>query len=170
MVGPLDHYRYLTTARRRVLDAVRGLTSEQYAQEFPFGLRSVRRTLLHMAGAEWFLIGQLRGGAEGEYPFSAQRVADLTALESGWQAQEQRTIDHIQAERDWERRIEFTVPTPGRRTFRVRASALQVFTQFSYHEVHHRSQVMAMLRHHGAPVETVDFLVLACEVLEDTRA
>jgi uncharacterized damage-inducible protein DinB len=169
MLSSSDHFQYLTAARRRILDAVRGLTAEQYAQEFPFGLRSVRRTLLHMAGAEWFLMSQISGGPDGERPFSAQRVTDFAALESAWHAQEQRTIDLIQGERDWDRRIEFTVPTPGRRTFRVRASALQVFTQFSYHEVHHRSQVMAMLRQHGAPVETLDFLVLACEVLEDTR-
>jgi uncharacterized damage-inducible protein DinB len=57
MLQPLDHYRYLTEARRRLLARVCALTPEQYEQEFPFGLRTVRRTLHHMAGAEWFVLG-----------------------------------------------------------------------------------------------------------------
>ncbi|MGH2376235.1 MAG: DinB family protein [bacterium] len=67
MLAPLEHYRYLTTARRRLFEAVRCLSPEQYVREFPFGLHTVRRTLHHMAGAEWFMLGQLhhpRGGLE----------------------------------------------------------------------------------------------------------
>lgn len=167
-MGPLDHYRYLTTARRRLLDRVRELTPEQYRQEFPFGLKSVRRTLLHMAGAEWFILGQLRGEPKmEEYPFVSERVPDFAALEKAWRDLEPRTIDILQSEQDWDRPIDFKTVIPTRQRFRVKASPIIIFTQFTYHEIHHRAQVMAMLRQLGVPVETLDFILLACEAVEE---
>jgi uncharacterized damage-inducible protein DinB len=44
---------------------------------------------------------------------------------------------------------------------------MRVFTQFCYHEVHHRAQVMAMLRQIGAPVETIDFLLLTAQAVTE---
>ena len=165
----LDLYGYMTLARHRLLDRARGLTPEQYTQEFPFGLKSVRRTLNHMAGAEWYLFGQFRGGPEGSYPFSTERVPDVATLERLWGELERETVKTIETERDWHRPIAFRVPTPGRLVFRVSASPTKIFTQFTYHEVHHRSQVMAMLRQLGVPAENLDFILLACEAIEETE-
>ncbi len=165
---PLDHYRYLTLARRRLLDRVRELSSEQYTQEFPFGLKTVRRTLLHMAGAEWFILGQLRGEPDmKEYPFGPDRAPNFAALEQAWRDLEPRTVAILQGEHDWNRPIDFRTVIPTRQRFRVKASPIIIFTQFTYHEVHHRAQVMAMLRQLGAPVETLDFILLACEAVEE---
>jgi uncharacterized damage-inducible protein DinB len=167
-MGPLDHYNYLTSARRRLLDRVRELTPEQYTQEFPFGLKSVRRTLLHMASAEWFILGQVRGELDiSENPFGRERVPDFAALEKAWRELGGRTIDILQRERDWDRPIDFNTVIPTRQRFRVKASPIIIFTQFAYHEVHHRAQVMAMLRQLGVPVETLDFILLACEAVEE---
>ena len=167
MLQPLDHYRYLTEARRRLLARVHALTPEQYEQEFPFGLRTVRRTLHHMAGAEWFVLGQLRGWPEGDNPFSPRRMRDAATLETAWRNQEPRTIELIQAEERWDRPVEITVIIPSRQAFQVRTTAIKVFTQFCYHEVHHRAQVMAMLRHLGAPTETLDFLLLTAQAVTE---
>lgn len=166
-MGPLDQYRYLTDARHRLFDGVRHLAPEQYGQTFPFGLGSVRRTVHHMAGAEWYLIGQLAGGASGDYPFASQRCPDFISLERAWREQEPRTVETLTAERAWDRSLEFTISVPGKQVYRVKASPIEVFTQVCFHEVHHRSQVMAMLRQMGVPVETLDFLLLACEVIQD---
>lgn len=169
-MGPLDHYAYVTDARHRLLDRVRDLTPDQYAQEFPFGLKSIRRTVHHLAGAERFLIGQFRGGPEGEYPYTYERYPDFLTLEQRWRDQERQIVDTLTAERDWERLIEFrTVPAGTRRVFRVKASPLRIFTQFAYHEVHHRAQIMAMLRQVGAPVENLDYVLLACDAVEENR-
>lgn len=165
---PLDHYRYLTLARHRLLDRVRELAPEQYMQEFPFGLKTIRRTVHHMAGAEWLLIGQFRGGPEGSYPFTTERCPEFPSVEAAWRNLEGTTVETIQAEKEWDRPIEFRVPIPSKQVFRVKASPIKIFTQFAYHEVHHRAQVMAMLRQVGAPVETLDFLLLACEATEET--
>ncbi len=165
---PLEHYRYLTLARRRLLDRVRELTPEQYTQEFPFGLKTVRRTLLHVAGAEWFILGQLLGEPKiAEYPFISERVPDFASFEKAWRDLEPRTAAILQAERDWDRPVDFRTATPSRQRFRVKASPIIIFTQFTYHEIHHRAQVMAMLRQLGAPVETLDFILLACEPVEE---
>ncbi|HET8679486.1 MAG TPA: DinB family protein [bacterium] len=171
MLAPLDHYRYLTTARQRLLEAVKLLAPEQYVREFPFGLHTVRRTLHHMAGAEWFVLGQLPAGlpsdGPGENPFSPRRVSDAVALDAAWKALEPRTVEIITGETDWNRPVEITVVIPSRQQFKVKTTALKTFTQFCYHEVHHRSQVMAMLRQLDAPVETLDFLLLTADAFEE---
>ena len=169
MLGPLDHYRYLTDTRRRLLERVKSLSAEQYVQEFPFGLRTVRRTLHHVAGAEWFLISQLRSDPLNDPPFSTRRLPDAASVETEWKVRETRTISYVEGERDWDRPVEIHVIIPSRQSYRVRTTAIKVFTQFCYHEVHHRSQVMAMLRQLGAPVETLDFLLLTSEVISETR-
>lgn len=166
-MSPLDHYRYLTAARRRIFEGVRLVSPEQYRQEFPFGLGTIRRTLHHMAGAEWYLIGQFRGGPEGDYPFSTERCPDGPALEKAWGNLEHKTVEILEAERDWDRIIEVRITVPSKQVYRVKASTAGIFAQFAYHEVHHRAQVMAMLRQLGAAVETMDFIVMAGEVVPD---
>ena len=44
-------YDYLTAARYRLLDWVRPISPDQYTKEFPFGLKTVRATLIEMARA-----------------------------------------------------------------------------------------------------------------------
>jgi uncharacterized damage-inducible protein DinB len=45
----LEHYDILLRARHRLLNWVQELTAEQYRQEF--GLKTVRATLVHLAGS-----------------------------------------------------------------------------------------------------------------------
>ncbi len=168
MLSPLDHYRYLTEARHRWMERVRHLSAEQYEQDFPFGLKSVRRTVHHMAGAEWFVLGQLRGRPATDNPFSYMRHPDASGLEAAWREFEPRTVEIIEGEADWSRPVEITVVIPSRQRFVVKTAAIKVFTQFCYHEIHHRSQVMAMLRQLSAPIETLDFLLLTADAIEET--
>jgi uncharacterized damage-inducible protein DinB len=94
-------------------------------------------------------------------------MRDAARLETAWRNQEPRTIELIQAEERWDRPVEITVIIPSRQAFQVRTTAIRVFTQFCYHEVHHRAQVMAMLRHLGAPTETLDFLLLTAQAVTE---
>lgn len=164
-MDPLEHYRYLIDARDKLMDGVRLLSPAQYEQEFPFGLKTVRRTLHHLAGAEWLVIGQLREWPREESPFSPRRLPDAASLEAAWRALQPRTVEIISSEQDWNRTVEITVIIPSRQAYRVTTTAANVFTQFCYHEIHHRSQVMAMLRQLGAPIETLDFLLLTAHGL-----
>lgn len=157
-LDPLAQYAYLVAAREPIFDRLRGLTPEQYRQPFPFGLGTLRRTVHHLAGAEWFLIGQIAGGAAGEYPFGADAVPDAETLERRWRALEPQTRRVLETVDDWARPIEYVVTLPNRRRYRIRSTVFWVFVQFCYHEVHHRAQAMAMLRQLGASVETIDVL------------
>ncbi len=62
---------------------------------------------------------------------------------------------------------DITVIIPSRQRFRIQTTALKTFTQFCYHKVHHRSQVMAMIRQMDAPVETLDFFWLTADAFEE---
>jgi uncharacterized damage-inducible protein DinB len=166
---PMDQFEYLVRARHRVLERARELRPEQYRQVFPFGLGSVRRTLHHLGGAEWYLLGQLRGGPEGDFPFTSERAPDVAGLEHEWEIVERASRWILSGERDWDRVIEYQVTIPSKQTYQVKASSIEIFTQFVYHEIHHRAQVMAMLRQLEVPVETIDFILLACDAVEAPR-
>jgi uncharacterized damage-inducible protein DinB len=42
-------------------------------------------------------------------------------------------------------------------------------TQLLFHEVHHRAQVMAMLRHVGTPLQGLDYSLLRWQWFKKTR-
>lgn len=163
----LAHYAYLVAARIPLFDRIRSLSPAQYRQVFPFGLGSMRRTLHHLAGAEWYLVGQIGGGPSGVYPFASEAVPDFPTLERLWRGLEPLTRRTLQVEQDWEQPFEYVVTIPGGRRYRIRTTRSAVFIQFCYHEVHHRAQAMAMLRMLDTPVETVDFAWLTGRVTEE---
>jgi uncharacterized damage-inducible protein DinB len=166
-IHPLEHFDILIRARQKLLDWVRELTPEQYTQEFPFGLRSVRATLLHLAGAEW-LHGRAGKGEDVAIarPFSAERHPDLASLERDWKGLEAVTRAWLESESDWTRRMETVVRRSNGSMVRVGFTPEKLAFQLCYHEVHHRAQVMAMLRQMGIAAEDLDFNRYAFEWLE----
>jgi uncharacterized damage-inducible protein DinB len=158
---PLEHYDILRQARARVLDGVRELTPDEYTHEFPFGLKTIRATLVHMAGAEWIYGVRARGEAYRfeDRPFRDERYPDFPGLEADWRELAEGTPAWLQSETDWERRIEdvYVGRIPGRKPMRIVTTPERIAFQMFYHEVHHRAQVMAMLRQLGRPVENLDF-------------
>jgi uncharacterized damage-inducible protein DinB len=165
---PLEHYDILLRARHKLLDWVRELTEGQYRQEFPFGLNSVRATLVHLAGSEW-LHGKAARGEDitsGERPFTEARYPDYLPLEGAWKGLEAGTRAWLESETNWARSL-VTIARRGddgliRVGFTPEALAFQLF----YHEVHHRAQVMAMLRQLGIAAEGLDFNRYAFEWTE----
>ncbi|MDR5683149.1 MAG: DinB family protein [Armatimonadota bacterium] len=156
---PIEHYDVLRQARAKVLDRARELSEDEYAREFPFGLKSIRATLVHVAAAEWIYNARARGEdfRREEIPFREERYPDFASLEADWRDLEARTRAWLQSETDWDRPIEYTVALPGGGRVRVATTPQRIAFQMFYHEVHHRAQVMAMLRQLGHPVEDVDF-------------
>jgi uncharacterized damage-inducible protein DinB len=162
---PLEHYDILLRARHALLDRVRELTPEQYTQPFPFGSVTVRATLVHLADAEW-IYGRRVLGEEVRYdnrPFTEERHLEFGSLASAWTDLETGTRDWLAAEHDWTRRIETISRLPGRPPRKVVFTPEKVAFQMFYHEVHHRAQVMAMLRQKGVAVENLDFAIYAYE-------
>jgi uncharacterized damage-inducible protein DinB len=172
---PARIYDYLLKAREKVLAATRRLSLAQYTQEFPFAHKSVQATLVHIAGAEWTYNRRLRGEEippPADRPFTRFSQTEFAPLEAAWKAQGEETKRTLGEIADWSRPIEYVVtPPPGgtgpfQRPTRIRTTAGGFATQLIVHEVHHRAQVMAMLRQLGAVVEVVDYSALMFERTE----
>ena len=156
----LRTYEYLELSRRRVLDAVRGLSEEQYRREFAIGLGSMARTLTHMLGAEWYYIQRMEGREVPPYETWAVRdeaPLGFDELEERWRRQGEETRGAFGRVRDWSAPIEYQVTDDEGREMIVTASAADLFTQLALHEVHHRAQVLNMLRQMGVVLGDIDF-------------
>jgi uncharacterized damage-inducible protein DinB len=165
---PIEHYDIVQKARAKVLDRVRDLTPDEYTRQFPFGLKTIRATLVHMAGAEW-IYGVFARGEEYRFedrPFRDERYPDFPGLEADWRELAESTRTWLQSETDWTRRIEYTGRIPGPKPMRIVTTPERTAFQMLYHEVHHRAQVMAMLRQLGRAVENLDFARWAFEWTE----
>ncbi len=160
---PLRIYDYLTLARQRILQRVRPLSAEQYAREFPIGHETLGRTLTHIMISEWYYVQRIRGcdvPPDDQWPIQQENPPPFGALEAAWIEQAGDTRDALSAVRDWSAELEYRVTGDDDRAEIVTASAADIFTQLALHEVHHRAQVMNMLRHLGVPAEDLDFNTL----------
>ena len=154
-------FDYVVKARGKLLEWVRSQPPSVYTQEFPIGLRSIRTTLLHTAAAEWTYVQRL-GGRDvtlTDSPFTPQRLPHLEPFVSAWALHEPVTRAAFVNLGDPGRPVEFTsrVTAPP---MRARTTAAGIAVQILLHEVHHRAQVMAMLRQAGVAAENLDYSVL----------
>lgn len=162
---PTDQYAYLVDARAKLLDWVRPLALDQYAQEFSIGHKSIRATLVHTAGAEWAYVLRLRGEPvppPEHRPFTPFNTSEFVPFERGWAEQADRTRTTLAGLTEWGRQVEWMLAgaTPP---VRVRTTVGGIVTQLLFHEVHHRAQVMAMLRQLGVPARNIDYSLIGWE-------
>lgn len=151
-------YDYLVIARQRVFGWVRPLNAEQYARSFPIGPGSLSRTLTHVMVSEWYYVQRILGRTEPvlTFPFKEEEPPAFAELERVWSEQAERTRGAIRGVTDWDGELEYRVD--GEEGLRiVNVSRTDIFTQLALHEVHHRAQVLNMLRHLGVTVGDVDF-------------
>jgi uncharacterized damage-inducible protein DinB len=157
---PARAYEGLTAARKVLFDWVRPLSQEHCTQRFPFGMGSIRATLIEIAGAEWGYGRRLRG--EPSLPRSQRPINETTMprfadLEPVWTAQAKATLALLQSITDWDRVLEATAILDGNKRRRVSGTLGDFVAQLLFHEVHHRAQVMAMLRQLGVPAQDLDY-------------
>ncbi len=171
---PAVLYDYLLAARRKLLDFVRPLDVAQYTQEFPFAHKTIRATLVHIAAAEWLYNRRLRGESvppSPDRPFTRFSETEFPPLEGAWRAQSEETQQTLREIADWARPVEWVAPLPPAagaavpvpKTIRFRTTTGGIAAQLVVHEVHHRAQVMAMLRHLGVVAEILDYSALMFE-------
>ena len=178
-MDPLRTYDYLTLARGKVFDWVRPLSAAQYLQKFPIGLGSLGCTLTHIMIAEWFYMQRMYERSVPpyeEWPIQYEKPPAFAVVETTWRAQAVDTRAAIAAERDWSRKISWRgFPDEQGRVFDITATAGDFVTQLVLHEVHHRAQIMAMLRvlgdaRPGPPLEDLDYNALMFERRPATSA
>ena len=153
-------YAYNRWADRRVLDACRKLTPEQYAAEPVPGWSSVRSSLVHIAVVtnNW-----LRRVAGEEVLTALPPETDFPAL-----ADVERLLDR--ADRTWESLLPTLTPEglTTARTFRgSRGSAVlppwAVLRHVVNHSTYHRGQVASKLKRFGVEAPATDFVLWVSE-------
>jgi uncharacterized damage-inducible protein DinB len=158
-MNPLKIYDYLTLARGRILRQTGMLSAEQYVAGFSIGPGSVARTLTHIMICEWMYAERIAGRPVPPYeqwPIRDEDPPAFAVLEMEWARQAAKTRDVVASVRDWEEELEY--PGAGGGTpAAVVASRSDIFTQLAFHEVHHRGQVMNMLRRMGIAAEDLDY-------------
>ncbi|MEM7228143.1 MAG: DinB family protein [Planctomycetota bacterium] len=153
-------YDYLVQSRKRVFDGVRTLTPAQYEQEFPIGLGTIARTLTHIMISEWYYVQRILHKdvpAYETWPIQDESPPAFDILESTWTAQADDIAREFSILNDWSERVVFRPEhRDGPRT-EVISTEGDMFMQLFQHEVHHRAQVLNMLRHCGVTVDGLDY-------------
>ena len=165
-LNPVHLYSYLVKAREKLLDWVRPLTLDQYTQEFPLGLKTLRNSLVEIPQAEWTYVQRLRGRDVPPWddrPFARFYKTDFTSLEAAMRAQVEETANTIREISDWARPIEYVIPPSDEPPLRIRTTTGGIAAQLLFHEIHHRAQAMAMLRQLGVPAQDLDYSFLMYE-------
>ncbi len=171
-MNPIRVYDYLVASRARLFGWVRPLTPEQYRSEHPIGLGSLARTLHHVAGAERSYMLRLAGHTdalptpppEHDPEVTTEAALPFADLERVWTEQAKQTAADLAAVTDWAEAKLYTTAWDGK-PMRYRATPADFFTQLALHEVHHRAQVLHMLKRLGVETEDVDYNGMMWEVV-----
>jgi uncharacterized damage-inducible protein DinB len=158
-IEPLKIYEYLTRARVPVLAWVRALDAGAYDREILPGQRSIARTLTHVVASEGMYLNRIEGSPVPPYdqwPLREETPPPLSRLEQLWAEQAVRARRVLGAVRDWATELEYRVADEDGGVI-VNASPNDIFTQLVLHEVHHRAQVMVLLRQLGTSLVDIDY-------------
>jgi uncharacterized damage-inducible protein DinB len=157
-------FDYLVLARVRLLERIGAQPDELYTRAYTFGLGSIRATLIHIADAEWGYVQRLTGRdyTRDDSPFTEAQYLGLALFAAAWRAHEPATRHALASVADPSRRVEYVSRnvTPPQR---VRTTAGGIAGQLLFHEIHHRAQIMVMLRLARVPVQDLDYSRLVWE-------
>jgi uncharacterized damage-inducible protein DinB len=149
-----EYLRYSDRATRELIDAAEGLDDARLDESFPIGLRTLRRTLLHLFDAEEWWVRNWTGkgdGAFGKLP-ETTGLAELRGLLDGTIAERDAYLEGCDEET---LQSPVTIePMPGAPlTFRIAETVMQLPT----HGTHHRAQALAMLKALGVPAPNISY-------------
>jgi len=156
-------YDVHTKARHKLFNWVRPLSPEQYTKEFPFAHRTIRATLVEIASTEWWLAARLREEPMPrpfvweEVPMNERAHPAFEDLERAWTGQVPQTRATLAGLSDLDSIVETRLYGRKRASI-LKATKRDIATQLLLHEVHHRAQAMAMLRHLGIAAQDLDYI------------
>lgn len=169
-MNPLRVYQALEKSRHKIFEWTRTLPDDRYRREFEFSMKRISATLPHMLLAEYAYAWRIEKGTKVDWsqsPLARDAEPPFAEVEAAWRGQASRTKEVIAACMDgrtpsggWEAMHETRHEIEGK-VMVVRAAAEDVFMQLFSHEVHHRAQVMAMLRLMDVPAQDLDYSLMA---------
>ncbi len=163
-VMPLDTIQRLfwhnDWANGKLLDAAGRLADDALDRAFPIGPGSIRKTLYHIFIAEWLWLRRWGGVSprKGEEPREFVRLDELAVEWRSLVAQRRGYLTGLSAT-DLPRAVTYSNLRGDTHTFALGHLLIHVAT----HGVHHRAQVVNMLRQVGATPPELDFLGYAME-------
>ena len=150
-------YDYHFTLNRRIWDeCITQLTDEQFVEEIPYSLGSIRNQVVHMmtVDAIWFArLEEIHTPAALE----PEQIADRATARRVWDSIEQRMrvyLDHLR-----DSRLDYVVKYTTRRMGPRQTPSWQILTHVITHGVDHRAQVLAGLHALGAPTLEQDLML-----------
>lgn len=159
-------------ARIKLFDWIRPLSQEAYTREFPFAHRTLRATMIELAMTELWLAMRLRQDPMPrpfrweQMPINEHTHDTLPKVEAAWREQAPRTRATLSGITDWDTAVETVMyGTRSKRT--LVTTKRDIATQLLLHEVHHRAQAMAMLRHLGIAAQDLDYIYFVEEEREE---
>ena len=158
-------YDVLTEARQKLFGWIRPLSQEKYVQPFPFGLRTLRATVIEIALVEYFYGKRMREEplpSKDDYPISETRQPTFGELERVWTALAGETRATLTEISDWNKTVTRRIEQ-GDKIIVSTATKADLATQLLFHEVHHRAQAMAMLRQLGVEAQNLDYVSFAAK-------
>ncbi len=156
----LELFRHNDWARDKLLGSAGPLSNEELAQQFSMGPGTLFATLCHLYGAErhWYEVWQQRDVNEFQHSRDLESLAELAEV---WQRLSQARNVYLAEFGDsgLARELKFTTNAGINRKESIGTIALHVYN----HGIHHRAQVLNMLRHLDAPTMGLDFLFFRAE-------
>jgi uncharacterized damage-inducible protein DinB len=149
----LDYHYW---ARDRMLDALGGLSSEQYNKDLGSSFKSIRETVVHIYAAEWAWCSRWHGTSPTAL-LSSEPYPDVASIRQAWLENEgrvRRFTDEL-GEPGIAKVIEYKMlnGTSGATPF------WQMLQHVVNHASYHRGQVTTMLRQLGAaPAKSMDMI------------
>ena len=153
-------YDYNRQATGRVLEAAEPLTGEQLLAPAPGEPRSLRDTLVHIAGTQWSFLCWWDGSMSGDDAYALHLdpadYHDLASIRAKWQAVEEQTAAFVHTLRDEDMPRVYTSTLPNG----TEASLVlwQMMLHVANHGTQHRSEAAAALTALGHSPGPMDLL------------
>ncbi len=160
-------YEYDRWANRRVLQAASALTPEQFTRDLGGGFRSLRDTLVHIIGGEWFYLAFWKAPSRSSALvadlkkrhtalFEPSQFTSVAAVASKWAEVEAEQAEFVRSVTN--ESLAEMVPV---REAKLRLA--ETMQHLANHSTYHRGQVALMMRQLGAEPLPTDFHVFLME-------
>jgi len=149
----LDMYDFTCWGRDLILERAAKLTPEQFVEETPFPIKSVKETLVHTLSAEYAY--RVRCMGLPYEPVKPEDFADLAAVRTRWQAEEAEMRKYLSGVSDDELQgsVTYKVST-GEEFTRQR---LLLLKQLLFHSMQHRAELAQMVTEFGHSPGNIDY-------------